>query len=153
MNMTNDHNSINKGWPKALFVISCLMASGAMAEVVEKSGSQYVRTDNYTLVSIDTKPEQINPLLSITTINFSQNIFTIGQAINELLRGSGYTWLSAQNDNDALGELELPNVVREIGPVRLRDALITVAGVAWELEVNEVNRTLWFKPAKGVNSK
>ena len=118
----------------------------ATAEILEKDGKQFVRTDNYTLVNIETKPEQLNPLLSITTISFSQNIFTVGQAINELLRGSGYTWLSAQDENDALSELELPSVVRELGPIRLRDALITVAGVAWELEVNEVNRTLWFTP-------
>ncbi|MDZ7924944.1 MAG: hypothetical protein U5M23_13030 [Marinagarivorans sp.] len=140
----------NKFAIKIATLALALSPSFASAEVLEKDGKQYVRTDNYTLINIETKNEQLNPLLSITTINFSQNIFTVGQAINELLRGSGYTWLSAQNDNDALSELELPSVVRELGPIRLRDALITVAGVAWELEANEVNRTLWFTPTFNV---
>ncbi len=113
----------------------------------------YVKTDRYTLVSTQTRAEQVNPLLSITTIKFGQNIHTLGQAIDELLAGSGYAWVKAAEQNDALAEMLLPTVVREMGPLSLRDALITLAGVAWELQVNELNRTVWFTPLKAYDAQ
>ena len=141
-----------------LLLLSLIFTSSAIpllanAETLTKHGQQVVRTDNYTLASIETKEEQISPLLAVTTIKFGQSIFTLGQAIDELLSGTGYTWLKITEENNGLAELQLPMVQRELGPIRVRDALITVAGVAWELEVNEVNRTLWFTPRLNAYSK
>lgn len=132
---------------RALMTASVLTASVGFADVIEIDGEHYVRTDRYTLVSIDTKPEQMSPLLSVVDIQFSKNIQTIGGALTELLEGSGYQWDMSKERNDALGTLPLPVVVRQIGPVRLRDALITIAGTAWHLKVDEVNRQVWFEPA------
>lgn len=128
-------------------IASCVIAAGVCsADVIEVDGEHYVRTDRYTMVSIDAKPEQMSPLLSVVDIQFSNHIQTLGGALNELLEGSGYRWDMKAEHNTALGQLPLPMVVRHIGPVRLRDALITMAGSAWHLNVDEINRTIWFEP-------
>ena len=118
----------------------------AIGETLQIDDEPYVRTDRYTLVSIETQPEQISPLLSIVEISFSQHINSVGRALDELLVGSGYTWNKEMAENDRLNRLSLPVVVRDIGPVRLRDALITVVGEAWNLQVNELTREVWFEP-------
>lgn len=133
---------------RALIVASLLASGICSADVIEIDGEHYVRTDRYTLVSIDTKPEQMSPLLSVVDIQFSNNIRTIGGALTELLEGSGYRWKSTEQDNQVLGQLPLPVVVRQIGPVRLRDALVTIAGSAWHLNVDELNRAVWFEPVE-----
>lgn len=122
-----------------------LTSSISYAEVQELNGRHYVKTDRYTLVSMETKPEQYEPLLAIVDIQFSQDIRSVGTAIEELLVGSGYRWNSKKGDNPDLNKLPLPMVVRQIGPVRLRDALITIAGSAWTLKTDEATRQLWFE--------
>lgn len=132
---------------QSIIAVAALTACVSSADVIEIDGEHYVKTDRYTLVSIDTKPEQMSPLLAVVDIQFSKHITTIGGALNELLEGSGYRWDTAAERNDELGNLPLPVVVRQVGPVRLRDALITMAGTAWHLNVDETKRTLWFVPA------
>lgn len=126
--------------------VAVLLPVMAIGETLQIDEKPYVRTDRYTLVSIETQPEQISPLLSIVEISFSQHINSVGRALDELLVGSGYTWNKEMAENDRLNGLSLPVVVRDIGPVRLRDALITVVGEAWNLQVNELTREVWFEP-------
>ena len=126
--------------------VAMLLPVMAIGETLQIDEKPYVRTDRYTLVSIETQPEQISPLLSIVEISFSQHINSVGRALDELLVGSGYTWNKEMAENDRLNGLSLPVVVRDIGPVRLRDALITVVGEAWNLQVNELTREVWFEP-------
>ncbi|BCD97673.1 hypothetical protein [Marinagarivorans cellulosilyticus] len=126
--------------------VAMLLPAMAIGETLQIDDEPYVRTDRYTLVSIETQPEQISPLLSIVEISFSQHINSVGRALDELLVGSGYTWNKEMAENDRLNRLSLPVVVRDIGPVRLRDALITVVGEAWNLQVNELTREVWFEP-------
>ncbi len=110
---------------------------------------EYVRTDRYTLATIDPRGDQAAPLTAVVTMTFGSHIQTVGQAIDEILQGSGYRWIvqaGATEDSDMLlNELPLPAVVRTIGPIRLQDALDTIAGESWGLVVNHTNRTLWFE--------
>lgn len=132
-----------------IFSLAMILSSSvALAETIQVEDEHYVRTDRYTLVSVETQPEQISPLLSIVEISFSQHINSVGRAVQELLVGSGYTWSKEVSENERLDKLSLPVVVRDIGPVRLRDALITVVGEAWNLQVNELTREVWFEPKK-----
>ena len=128
----------------ALFILYLPILSNA--ETVSLDNKDYVRTDRYTLVSIDTKPEQVSPLLSIIDIEFGRNIVTVNQAIKEILRGSGYRWDIQAEHNTQFSGFELPAVTRQVGPIRLQDALITIAGAAWELRVDDFTRRIWFEP-------
>ncbi len=113
------------------------------------SAEEYVRTDRYTLATIDPRGDQAAPLTAVVTMTFGAHIQTVGQALDEILEGSGYRWIvqaGATNESDMLlNDLPLPAVVRSIGPIRLQDALDTIAGESWGLVVNHTNRTLWFE--------
>lgn len=117
---------------------------------------EYVRTDRYTLATIDPRGDQAAPLTAVVTMTFGSHIQTVGQAIDEILQGSGYRWIvqaGATEDSDMLlNDLPLPAVVRTIGPIRLQDALDTIAGESWGLVVNHTNRTLWFELVSAKNT-
>lgn len=129
----------------SMIILVSALGTTSHASTVQRDGKHYVKTDRYTLVSLETTPEQLSPLLAVTKISFSQHIHSVGQAVNELLVGSGYTW-DVERGSVLLNNLELPQIVRDIGPVRLRDALITVTGEAWNMQVDELSRTIWFTP-------
>lgn len=104
-----------------------------------------VPTDRYTRVSLEPRPEQISPMLAVVNIQFSENVKTVGDAIFELLAGSGYRWDVGAAENHRLMELPLPIVSRTLGPVRLRDGLTTLAGQSWILSVDELSRVIHFE--------
>ncbi len=105
--------------------------------------AENVKTDRYTQMSIEPRLEQREPLKSVINIHFSQNIKTVGEAINELLKGSGYQWVSNEQDSRLL-QLELPGINRALGPIRLNEALKVLAGSSWDLAVDPLNRTVQF---------
>ena len=106
---------------------------------------EYARTDRYTLVSMEAQSDQSNPLSAITSVSLGRDITSVGDAVNELLKGSGYRWQSKDGSDQLLNEFPLPEIVRNIGPLRLRDALQTLAGEAWSLRTDNLNRIVWFE--------
>ena len=122
--------------------------------------SAFVRTDRYTLVSTAVPREQIEPLAAIVTMTFGPDVVTIADALDTLLLGSGYRWRTPNAPLDAsasgstapgstgdriFNRLPLPAVNRTMGPMSLTDALTAVAGRAWRLESDPVERTVWFE--------
>lgn len=107
--------------------------------------SESARTDRYTLVSMEPTTDQSNPLSAITSVSLGREVTTVGGAINELLKGSGYRWQSQDQSEQMLNQLPLPAVVRHLGPIRLKDALQVLAGEAWLLRVDNLNRVIWFE--------
>jgi len=105
---------------------------------------ELARTDRYTLVSMEATSDQSKPLSTITSVSLGRDIGSVGAAINELLKGSGYRWQSQDNEDQLLNHLPLPAVVRNMGPIRLSDALQTLAGEAWVLRTDNLNRVVWF---------
>lgn len=94
------------------------------------------------------KNDQINLLNQQIQIKFSQNILTIKQAVQFLLRFRGYHLC----DNDQLDEASmqmlnqpLPEVDREFGPMTLKQGLHTLSGNMFYLLVDPVNRLVGFK--------
>ncbi len=116
------------------------------ADVVRDDQEYFVTTDRYTQASIKPRSDQLSPLDTLVNFAFSDEISTVGGAIREMLEGSGYAWSAPAGvaDDARLNQLPLPVINRDIGPVRLRDGLATVAGVAWQLNVDELNRVIWF---------
>ncbi|MDE9504665.1 pilus assembly protein PilL, partial [Xenorhabdus bovienii] len=63
-------------------------------------------------------------------------------ALRDVLRQSGYRLCAPEKTNDILYRQPLPSVHTQSGPVRLRTALQFMAGPAWQLEVDEVQRVV-----------
>lgn len=126
---------------KYLYVI--LVLASTLTHSVDASES--VKTDRYTLMNTDVQTEQKMPLTTITHFTLGREIITVGDAINEVLKGSGYRWQSPNGQDDLLTRLPLPAIVRDMGPVRIEDALKTIAGQVWSLQCDHLNRVVWFE--------
>jgi conjugative transfer region protein (TIGR03748 family) len=72
----------------------------------------------------------------------------VGDAVNFLLKYSGYSLVSEPDINHALKitlEKPLPIVDKEIGPVTLKTGVKTLIGPAFYLTQDPVNRVIDFK--------
>ncbi len=123
------------------FFMLCALSVTAMAK-------QPVHVARYTILAPVATEAQKNPMSVIVTIPFQSNITTVGQAINFLLIRSGYRLASAKDSDPALPVLlssPLPLVQRKLGPIRLSNALKTLAGPAWDLVVDPVHRLISYE--------
>ncbi len=116
-------------------------------DIYRNRAPDVVRYDRYTLVSTRPDDAQRDPLNQIVDITMpAQLVKTVGEGFRYLLLESGYSLCSATTS--AFSELlsrPLPAVQRDIGPVRLSEALQIVAGPAWRLRVDDVNREICFE--------
>lgn len=122
----------------------------SMADEIKPTevGEMQLRSDRYTVVDIAVREDQLNPLLAISSISFNNEyIVNVGEAINEVLLGSGFRWNDERGvDQSILIGMPLPQITRDLGPMQLRDILITLGGSAWQLKVDELTREVWFQP-------
>ncbi|MDE1485132.1 PilL N-terminal domain-containing protein [Xenorhabdus bovienii] len=110
---------------------------------VYQSPPSVVRYDRYLL--IDTSPEvaQRYPLEQVINLKVPASLKpTVGEAIHYALRQSGYRLCSISSQADTLYQKPLPAVQYQLGPIRLSTALQVLAGPAWQLEVDEVQRVI-----------
>ncbi|EJL8892331.1 TcpQ domain-containing protein [Salmonella enterica] len=107
---------------------------------------EVTRSGRYTLVSVksaDAQREPLNQLIDITMPG--QLVKSVGDGFRYLLFQSGYSLCGRYGADFAeLLQRPLPAVQRKIGPVRLSEALQVVAGPAWRMSVDEVNREVCF---------
>ncbi|QDX30982.1 PFGI-1 class ICE element type IV pilus protein PilL2 [Dickeya poaceiphila] len=107
---------------------------------------EVVRYDRYTLVNTRPADSQRDPLNQIVDITMPASIVrSVGDGFRYLLLESGYSL--CPSGSPVFSELlsrPLPAVQRSIGPVRLSEALQIVAGQAWRLRIDEVNREICF---------
>lgn len=113
--------------------------------------------ESYALVKPTPTNDQRDVLNVIITLKFPNQVETVGDAVDYLLRRSGYSLATAPYSDPSqptLLKLDLPQVHRSIGPIRLRFALQMLAGGAWVLVEDPVNRKISFdlndKYRKGV---
>lgn len=125
-------------------LLNIMCASALLLSHAVTAHQEFVRTDRYTLAALEAQSDQRSPLTVITHISLGRDITTVGSAIHELLKGSGYRW-HQDTEDQLLNDLPLPDVVRSLGPIRLEDALKTVAGTAWTLHVDDMHRVVWFE--------
>ncbi|EBM3782883.1 hypothetical protein DY644_15690 [Salmonella enterica] len=107
---------------------------------------EVTRSGRYTLVSVksaDAQREPLNQLIDITMPG--QLVNSVGDGFRYLLFQSGYSLCGRYGADFAeLLKRPLPAVQRKIGPMRLSEALQVVAGSAWRMSVDEVNREVCF---------
>lgn len=115
-----------------------------------------VRYGRYTLVEIVPEVWQADLLSQIIVIAIPRELggkpTTVVDAMRHVLKTSGYTLCNDAQKLDALQTLPLPAIHQQLGPLTLHDALITLAGSAWEMQLDEQNREVCFF-AKGTKSQ
>ncbi len=108
------------------------------------SHDRRLQVDRYTGYKTNAALEEINPLLVLTQINFPSAIKTVQQAIDHALKRSGYRvdWQQSSKAYNIFSGLDMPVVHRKLNLMTLKDAIATLAGEAWQLLVDSVNRKL-----------
>lgn len=106
-----------------------------------------VRYGRYTLVELAPTEDQRDLMLQVVDVDIPDTLHAnVGDALRHVLQRSGYR-LCDRHDADALLTLPLPVAHYRLGPVVLRDALLTLAGSAWELQVDDETRRVCFTRA------
>ena len=123
---------------------AALLLCAAFSAQADDSMTQFGRY----LTAINKPTLAQTDLLSQTMqVRFPQNIQTIGDAMNYLLKFSGYSLVDKNKmSSDLKNTLSkpLPTVDRDFGPMSLKDGLITLIGPAFSLVHDPLNRTINF---------
>jgi len=110
------------------------------------SDTQFV-VHRYTNVTAVPTAAQQNLMHVVVQLVFPPEVQTVGDAINYALSRSGYRLAPNMKRDIGMGILAsqpLPTVDRRLGPVSLQDALIALAGPAYDMNVNDLMRTIAF---------
>lgn len=112
------------------------------------STNTVMQVSRYQTVAEKPSTAQIHLLSQTIQMRFPQNIQTVGAAMTYVLRYSGYSLVPYTQMSQSLRNtltMSLPAVDRNFGPMSLRDALTTLAGPAFDLVQNKLNRTVNFR--------
>ncbi|EPD1271275.1 PilL N-terminal domain-containing protein [Escherichia coli] len=110
------------------------------------SAPEVVRYDRYRLVDISPSQAQRYPLEQIVHLRIPASVSpTVGDALHYALRDSGYRLCTSDGQANRLYRLPLPAVQYQMGPVRLNVALQILAGPAWQLLVDDVQREVCYR--------
>lgn len=113
--------SLIKFFSIGLISITALSAHAANVTQINR----YATVDNKPLAA------QINPLLAIQQVHFSQDIKTVGQAITYWLSYSGFSLAPIDKQPMSLQAVmrqPLPQIDRNLGPLSVQDGLEVLAG-------------------------
>ncbi len=119
-----------------------------MTQNVFGVSQEVVRVDRYSLMEVKASRAQADLLSVIVNINVPNYIVTVGETLEYVLQRSGFSMASDKSSDPALPILlkqKLPRVHRHLGPISLRHALKTLAGHAWTLVEDPVNRMVSFQ--------
>lgn len=102
------------------------------------------RYGRYTLVEMVPEPAQRDLLRQVIEISIPPTLdASVGDALRHVLLRTGYRLCDAP-DAASLFTLPLPAAHLRLGPLPLRDALLVLAGPAWELSVDDAARAVCF---------
>jgi conjugative transfer region protein (TIGR03748 family) len=117
----------------------------ASSQPATSNAQPAIRASRYALVSVIPTTEQKDLLSQVIDIRIPDSFApTVQDAMTYALRRSGYQLCAGQGDAARLFTHPLPAAHFRLGPVPLRDALQMLAGPAWSLEVDELNRSVCF---------
>lgn len=126
---------------RSLFICTSLLVSGVLAAPAQ------AQTQSYAVITPTATADQRDLLAVVVSLKFPPTVTTVGEALTTLLERSGYRLAYGDNTDPQLPtlmHLPLPQVHRAMGPIRLRDALQALAGGAWILVEDPVNRLVSF---------
>lgn len=112
-----------------------------------------VRYGRYTLMELAPQVAQHNLLFQVVDVSMPASLdATVGDALSHVLLRSGYALCEDDPAVSALYDLPLPAAHLQLGPLFLRDALLTLTGSVWDLQVDEVARQVCFTRADTADS-
>jgi type IV pili sensor histidine kinase/response regulator len=101
------------------------------------------RQGRYTLVELAPEAAQRDLMRQLVEISIPATLEArVGETLRHVLRQSGYRLCPTMDA--ALDALPLPAAHRHLGPMTLRDALLTLTGPAWKLSVDDFSRQVCF---------
>ena len=130
---------------------------GEVEPAVEPEGPEFVpvvRYGRYTLVELAPMAQQRDLLLQTIDVSMPENVrATVGDGLRHVLKRSGYQLCETAHAVIELYALPLPAAHLHLGPMTLRDALLTLAGPAWELHADDRARQICFeRPGNGTDA-
>ena len=128
-----------------LFTASLITVGNVAASNVPTSEVQVGR---YQTVLLQADQTQVDLLSVVVTRKLPEHVSTVGEAVAALLDGSGYRLLSADLAEPyrvVLFALPLPEVQRQLGPLKLRQALELLTGPAFRLVIDPTYRLVSFQ--------
>ncbi|KWV16565.1 PilL N-terminal domain-containing protein [Xanthomonas translucens pv. translucens] len=109
-----------------------------------------VRSGRYTLVELAPMAAQRDLLLQTVDVSMPEEPrATVGDGLRHVLKRSGYQLCETGQAVIELYALPLPAAHLNLGPLTLRDALLTLAGPSWELRVDDRTRQVCFEQVSG----
>lgn len=116
--------------------------------IINGKKTQTIQTDRYTLVELE-DPTKNYVLDQVIDTSLPKNLsLTIKDGMDYVLNQSGFT-LCENSEVNVLYSKKLPKIHYKIGPVKLSDALQIMAGRAWQVAVDDVERTVCFELNEG----
>ncbi|MGH8655780.1 MAG: FimV/HubP family polar landmark protein [Gammaproteobacteria bacterium] len=116
------------------------------------AGLDPLRVGRYSAIVPGPSPEQADPFALPVKTEFSFSVQTVGRALEHVLAPSGYRLAKISASCPSLPALlawPLPAVHRRLGPMRLDEALKTLAGPAHYLVIDPVHRLVSFELREG----
>jgi type IV pili sensor histidine kinase/response regulator len=130
-----------RSWARGLSFAAALTIADAAAEAPPPSQDRpqadaVVRHGRYALLELSPEPAQRDLLRQVVEVSIPPTLdASVGDALHHVLLRSGYR-LCESAEAAALYALPLPAAHLDLGPLTLRDALLTLAGPAWDMPVD-----------------
>lgn len=103
------------------------------------------RYSRYTLVELAPTIAQRDLLLQVIDVRMPEDArASVGDGLRHVLKRSGYQMCETAHGVIALYSLPMPAAHLQLGPMTLRDALLTLVGPAWDIEVDDSARQVCF---------
>lgn len=121
-------------------------------KTTEVKKTETIQTDRYTLVDLD-DPTKNYVLDQLIDTSLPKNLsLSVNEGMEYVLNQSGYT-LCHNTKVNTLYDKKLPKIHYKMGPVKLSDALQIMAGPAWFLTIDDVEREVCFTLGEGYEIK
>jgi len=130
-------------WVTHLSLIVGLTMTGAVA-----ASPAEVPVARYSSVQERPTPEQADPLAGVVTVSFPESVDSVGAAVAQALKTSGYRVAddaATYASRTVLFGLPLPQAHRMLGPIPLRMLLEMLAGPGHRLIEDPVHRLITFE--------
>ncbi len=131
-----------------LFVSALVLLGGSLTSWADSTPSSNVMVyGRYQTISTKPRADQTDVLAAVIQVHFSPGIRTVNDAIQDLLRYSGYALIdSASQSLELQNTLKkpLPLMHRDLGPLSLKQALSLLVGSSFDLTIDRLNRTVNF---------
>lgn len=110
---------------------SWLLITTLSLAALNGQAANLTQINRYATVSNAPLTAQINPLLAVQQVHFPQEVQTIGEALEWWLHFSGFSLAPKDKQSKSLQAVmqqPLPQIDRNLGPLRVRDGLEVLVG-------------------------